>query len=96
MQNRGMCGEAWPYRRTRIRLGPIDDPGEVLPERLRGKRRGVRLGAGHDQPVDLQVTEIGDVGILCIDPRLRRLRSLDGRQRKAMQEDPMIARGRFQ
>ena len=91
-----MGGKARPYRRTRIRFRPVDDPGEVLPERLLGKGCGVRLGAGYDQPVDLQVIEIGDVGVLSVDPRLRRLRSLDGRQREAVQKDAIVARGRFQ
>jgi len=77
MQDRGMGGEARPYRRARIRFRPVDDPGELLPERLLGKGCGARLGAGYDQPVDLQMTEIGDVGVLPVDPRLRRLRSFD-------------------
>ncbi len=85
MQDRGMGGKARPDRRTRIGFRPVDDLGEVLPERLLGKGCGVRLGAGDDQPVDLQVIEIGDVGVLPVDPPLRRLRSLDGRQREAVQ-----------
>ena len=64
MQHRGMRGEARPDRRTRVGSRPVDDLGEVLPERLFGQRCGVRLGAGDDQPVDLQAIEIGDIGVL--------------------------------
>ena len=31
------------------------------------ERSGDRLGAGHDQSVDLQAAEIGDIGILSVD-----------------------------
>ena len=72
MQHRGVGGETRPDRRARIGFRPVDDVGEVLPERLFGKRCGDRLGAGDDQSVDLQAVEIGDIGVLPVDPPLAR------------------------
>src|SRR5665647_384603 len=54
MQHGGMGGKARPDRRARVGFRPVDDGGELLPERFFGKRRGVWLRAGDDQRVDLQ------------------------------------------
>jgi hypothetical protein len=73
MSYRDMRGQAGPDRRTRVGLCPVDDVGEVLPERLFRQGRGDRLGAGDNQSVELQAGKIGDVAIFGIDPPLRRL-----------------------
>ena len=96
MQHRGMGGKARPDRRARVGFRPVDDVGEILPERLLGQRRGVRLGAGHDQSIDLQPAEIGDIGVLPFDPPLRGLRSAHRRQREAVEVDASVAGGRSQ
>ena len=93
MQHRGMGGKTRPDRRARVGLRPVDDVGEVLPERFLGKRRGDRLGAGDDQPIDLQAAEIGDIGVLSVDPPFRRLRSMHRRQREAVEIDANVPGG---
>ena len=73
------------------------DLGEVLPERLLGKRRGDRLGAGDDQSVDLQAIEIGDIGVLLCRHRHFAVceRVTDGSE-KQWKSDAAVAGGRLQ
>ena len=57
MQHRGMRSEARPDRRARVDLGPIDQLGEVAPIRFLVELGRNRLGAGHDQAIELVAPE---------------------------------------
>ena len=95
MQHRGMRGKARPDRRTGVGFRPVDDGGEVVPERLLGQGRGDRLGAGDDQPVDVQAAEIGDIGVMAVDrSAVAACDRLHRRQREAMKMDAAVAGGR--
>jgi len=80
VQDRRVCRTTRPDRRTGVVLRPVDDFGEIAPERFLLQGSCIRLGAGDDQPVDGQAIDIGDVGILLLNSPLRRLRSLHGGQ----------------
>ncbi len=96
MQDRGVRGKARPDGRARVVFRPVDDVDEVLPERLLLQRCGVRLGAGHDQPVDVEAGKVGDVGILLVEAPLRRLRAVNRWQREAAETDLIVGGGRLQ
>ena len=67
MQHRGMRGKTRPDRRTRVGFCPVDHRGKLAPERLLGKGRSVRFGAGDDQRVNAQAIEVGDIGVVPVD-----------------------------
>src|SRR6185312_14809334 len=71
-----------PDGRVRIALGPVDEPGEVLPVRLASEIGRERLGACDDEAVETALEQRADWRVRGVDDAAASLRAWNAGQRE--------------
>lgn len=92
VENGGVRRQARPDRRDGIVARPVDQSGQCRPIRLVLKLRGARLGASHDQAVELRFAQLGHIAIACGKPPPRRVGARDFGDGEQLEADDNVVR----